>query len=106
VDPVNGLNSDHVLYPTSAYPNAEVNQGNPTVWRCVKGHDATFNNTPKLGSPYWEKADICGKTINSCKIRYQMSKSSGTNKGTLPGYEFNTEIPLPFGGFPGVVKFT
>jgi len=44
--------------------------------------------TIQLGDPiFMENADICGKSLNSCKKRFQMS-----NKGR----------PLPFGGYPGV----
>lgn len=44
--------------------------------------------TIQLGDPnFMENANICGKTLTSCKKRFQMS-----NKGR----------PLPFGGFPGV----
>ena len=40
---------------------------------------------------------VCGKTLNSCKIRYQGVDSNGDPVNRL--------IPLPFGGFPGTRKF-
>ena len=133
--------------------------------------EALFNNTnknPDTQRRYWKRIDLCGKTLNSCKIRFQ-GKSidiSSITKGTatfiecstnhglvmqdivkinLPigtdlatllngthrvttdggtdftiavnslaananfttGYisQIDTNVPLPFGGFPGSKKF-
>lgn len=41
--------------------------------------------------------DVCGKTVNSCKCRFH-PKYTGT-------VYTNTEVALPFGGFPGSRKF-
>lgn len=101
-DPLAG---EHVLYPNSSQPNPNVNDGLPTVWRCTTSHTSGSATAPKLGSSFWEPADICGKTITSCKIRFQATKASGSGTSTVPAYNFNTQVPLPFGGFPGVVKF-
>lgn len=58
------------------------------IWRCVRNVSA--GKTPDKFPAYWTRIDLCGKTINSCKIRFQNS---------------NTNAPLPFGGFPGSRKF-
>ena len=41
--------------------------------------------------------DVCGKSLTSCKIRFHPKYA-----GTL---STNTDIALPFGGFPGSRKF-
>ena len=69
------------------------------IWKAKIAH----SNKPPLDSSnnpinkvYWERIDFCGKTLNSCKIRYQ-----GNNSDTT----LNEGVPLPFGAFPGVAKF-
>ena len=54
---------------------------------------------------YWERGDICGKRLNSCKCRFGFNpitpnSASSTGKATK-----DTELALPFGGFPGARKF-
>lgn len=61
--------------------------------------EALFDNygkNPETNRQYWKRIDLCGKTMNSCKIRFQGNASDTT---------LNTEVPLPFGGFPGAKKF-
>ena len=41
--------------------------------------------------------DVCGKTVNSCKCRFHPKYDGSTYT--------NTDIALPFGGFPGSRKF-
>ena len=54
---------------------------------------------------YWERGDVCGKRLNSCKCRFgfnPIDPNSGTSTGKATK---DTELPLPFGGFPGARKF-
>ena len=44
----------------------------------------------------WKRIDVCGKRVNSCKVRFQATSVPGT----LDSY-----LPLPFGGFIGTNKF-
>lgn len=53
--------------------------------------------TPETNPAYWKRIDLCGKLLQSCKIRFQ---GGNADPSTL-----NTNIPLPFGGFPGTKKF-
>ena len=79
-----------------------------TVWRCIKAHVASTDFTPKLGSKHWVRADVCGKLLKSCKLRYQAQrKTSNTGVATnlLVSDVVNTDSELPFGGFPGSRKF-
>jgi lambda family phage minor tail protein L len=58
------------------------------IWECIR--DITDKRPDKFPA-YWKRVDVCGKIINSCKIRFQGGS--------------DTSIPLPFGGFPGSSKF-
>ena len=66
---------------------------------------------PDLYPRYWERLDVCGKTLQSCRIRYQgittdMVTDRATLLGTVPGDEYlNGNVALPFGGFPGARKY-
>ena len=77
-----------------------------TIWRALVGHTRSATIEPDFDSPYWSRADICGKLIKSCKLRYQargINNDSGTN--FIPSTTFSTSAVLPFGGFPGSRKF-
>jgi hypothetical protein len=39
---------------------------------------------------------VCGKTLTSCKLRFQGNKADTT---------LNESEPLPFGAFPGILRF-
>lgn len=57
---------------------------------------------PYFGSPYWTRADSCSKTLGGCKSRFQIRLVADTS---IPSAAKNTRTPLPFGAFPGSVKF-
>ena len=60
------------------------------IWRALRNVPA--NKSPLSNGFYWYREDVCGKLINSCKVRFQ-----GNNNDTT----LNTSQTLPFGGFPG-----
>ncbi len=63
------------------------------------------NGFPQFGK-YWERADICGKSLNSCMQRYQFNPvniNSDSDKG--PGYIRNESVKIQFGGFPTSRKY-
>ena len=76
------------------------------IWECLVAHNSQGNlanskspidtegNT--TNSRIWKRLDVCGKTINSCKVRFQGSRVDST---------LDQSVPLPFGGFPGLLKF-
>ena len=68
--------------------------GHTEIWEALKAVPA--NKNPKSQKVYWKRLDVCGKTLNSCKIRFQ---GNNTNDALL-----TTEV-LPFGGFPGSKQF-
>lgn len=54
------------------------------------------NKNPETASAFWKRVDVCGKLINSCKVRYQGNNSDDT---------LDIQRTLFFGGFPGSKKF-
>lgn len=87
-----------------SYTNGSYVEHSGTVWKAKFGHLSTISNTPSIGSSLWSRGDLCGKTLLSCKKRFQFVPASvGSN--SLPSVELDTSKALPFGGFPGSLKF-
>jgi lambda family phage minor tail protein L len=82
-----------VTYSIGAY----VKSGN-NIWKALR---SSTNISPVTGSLYWTRVDYCGKTLNSCKCRFQFRP---TNDGVASAIK-ETDKVLPFGAFPGSVKF-
>ena len=65
----------------------------------VQVWEALFDNAdknPRHHRKYWKRIDLCGKSLTSCKIRFQ---------GNANNDDLDSAVPLPFGGFPGSKKF-
>lgn len=75
-----------------------------TIWRCTASHSSV---EPGTDFRVWVRGDVCGKLLESCKIRYQgMVKAKvGSNTNGIPHDDTDTARMLPFGGFPGSKKF-
>jgi len=73
--------------------------------RCIFRSIATNNqgNTPALNSPYWEREDLCGKTLNSCKCRFAIQHVDAS-QASLPKSKKHNPV-IPFGSFPGAGNF-
>jgi len=69
--------------------NAIVKSGN-YIYQAIQS--VPINKPPATSTAYWTRIDLCGKTINSCKVRFQNGGVDGS-------------VALPFGGFPGTRKF-
>jgi len=81
----------------------EYNDGTKTtVWKCII---AGSGNTPGVNSIYWEKGDICGKKLSSCKCRFQFKPQTPASSNSDPSTDKNTSKVLPFGAFIGSMKF-
>ncbi len=109
------LNNDYVLYPYHS-GSTEASIGfvdTSTIWRNTISLAAGSGEAPHKDSLFWAPGDVCGKTLNSCKSRYQYQpRIVGTDVGvnqvgqkTQPAVEKDTNALLPFGGFPGSRKF-
>lgn len=62
------------------------------LWICIVAKPAGVAANPITNSVYWERYDVCGKTLDSCKMRFHKENT-------------DRSVPLPFGGFPGSRKF-
>ena len=71
-----------------------ITNGHTEIWEALRPVPA--NKNPRNQKVYWKRLDVCGKTLNSCKIRFQ-----GNNNTE----ELLTSFILPFGGFPGSKQF-
>jgi len=71
-----------------------VENGVTKIWKALRD---TPQNAPPGTSPfYWVRLDVCGKLIQSCKVRFQ---------GNNVNDDLDFNVPLPFGGFPGSKQF-
>lgn len=86
--------------PRSAgYKTKTVRNGHTEIWEAIRAVPAETSNgqhNPTNSRGYWKRLDVCGKTLNSCKIRFQ---------GNNANEDLNTTFALPFGGFPGAKQF-
>lgn len=81
------------------YKTKTITNGHTEIWQTIRVVPAETSNgqyNPRSSKGYWTRIDVCGKTLNSCKIRFQGNNSDET---------LNTSFVLPFGGFPGAKQF-
>jgi lambda family phage minor tail protein L len=76
-----------------------------TIWRCKVPHTSSAAITPTNTSAYWVREEICGKTMQSCKARYGFKPSVLTSANQKPDGATNLAARLPFGSFPGTLKY-
>ena len=81
--------------------------GANTIWRAVRENSGI---TPGTNESVWTRGDVCGKLLKSCKIRYQGIPLANEDDGSyaadaIPSPQTDTNVPLPFGAFPGTRKF-
>jgi len=80
-------------------------RGIHSIFFCTAAHTSGSDKEPATISSYWRKEELCGKTINSCKCRFQASLTNpGQNNSLAKGTKDTTE-QLPFGGFPGLSQY-
>jgi lambda family phage minor tail protein L len=72
--------------------------------RLFKKIYATQGSTSEGSTPaynkFWELGDVCGKRLFSCTRRFQYRPATSSGQ-PVPSTDYNQEIILPFGGFPG-----
>ena len=82
-----------------AYKTKTITNGHTEIWETIRAVPAESSNgqyNPRNSRAYWKRLDVCGKTLNSCKIRFQGNNSDDS---------LNSVFVLPFGGFPGAKQF-
>jgi len=76
--------------------------GQTTLWKATRN---TTGNTPSSNSVYWVRGDVCGKKLSSCKCRFQFKPTNPAVSNSTPATEKDSNKVLPFGAFPGSMKF-
>ena len=76
-----------------------------TIWRCKVAHTSSALIIPTSTSAYWVREEICGKTMQSCKARFGFKPSVLTSANQKPEGVTNLAARLPFGSFPGTLKY-
>ena len=70
------------------------------LWQVAKFTQVGGSHDTVQEGVYWTEGDICGKKIKSCSLRFHAKEHSSITAGIA--VETNSNIALPFGGFPGV----
>ena len=90
----------------TAYSVGDYVERSNTVWLCILAHtSASGTIEPETSSIYWERGDLCGKQLNSCKCRFQFIPKNTATANSNALIDKDTTKSLPFGGFPGSLKF-
>tara|TARA_B100001245_G_scaffold28578_1_gene18505 strand:- start:704 stop:1834 length:1131 start_codon:yes stop_codon:yes gene_type:complete len=76
-----------------------------TIWKLLITHTSATAKAPVANSKYWLRAEICGKMLSSCKCRFQFVPYDADDDYSHPKADLNSNVALPFGGFPGTSKF-
>ncbi len=79
--------------------------GEKTIWKCIQAHTSSAAIVPERKSSYWVREDSCGKTMQSCKCRFGFIPVADSANNEAPKSDKNTAATLPFGSFPGTLKF-
>ena len=73
-----------------------------TVWVCIRSHTTT--QVPAIGSKYWKRADVCGKKLSSCAVRYKSQQVTIATGTIISTSEDKTKV-LQYGGFPASRRY-
>ena len=71
---------------------------NNKIWVCTR---TNRNQIPVEGSEYWERADVCGKKLSSCAVRFKAIPAAGGQ----PRVAQDERQILPYGGFPAARRY-
>lgn len=73
-----------------------------TLWLCIKSHAGS--QTPSNSSKYWKRAELCGKKLSSCAIRFRSQQVTNATGLTVAVTE-NTDGILKYGGYPASRRY-
>ena len=75
------------------------------IWKAKRTQASGGTQVAPGFNDFWERGDLCGKRLSSCSCRFGFDPiNSGTATSTGKATK-NSELVLPFGGFPGARKF-
>ena len=86
--------NDYVSYTASSLTK---------MWKASRTQDLGSNTAPGFNS-YWTRGDVCGKRLTSCACRFGFRPINAGSSSTGKTQK-NSQVTLPFGGFPGARKF-
>ena len=73
-----------------------------TIWKSLTS--GNVGNTPSLTSGYWEREELCGKKLSSCKCGFQ-ARMVSEDSSSVPQSAKDSSRVIPFGAFPGSHRF-
>lgn len=74
-----------------------------SIWQSL--HTSNLNNAPSPGSAHWERQDLCSKTLEGCKCRFQAIAVDYTDSTKPLSSAKQNKYALPFGSFPGTATY-
>jgi lambda family phage minor tail protein L len=75
---------------------------NGKVWVATS---PSTNVPPGTDEFVWERADLCGKKLSSCAIRFKAKEFTGQGLSAPSYSQVDDNAVLPYGGFPGAKRF-
>jgi lambda family phage minor tail protein L len=96
--------TEHATSGTNYTVGNLVRYNSETIWKCLRNHSSP-SPVPEEGKGFWTREDLCGKILNSCKIRYGAVPTGTTGANQKPRGRTNSAARLPFGSFPGTLKY-
>jgi len=81
--------------------NEYVKSGNK-LWQVKRNTIPSSNTTVPIEGASWTEGDICSKSLTACKKRFHALKGAVNEEYVLITTDSN--ISLPFGGFPGALQ--
>jgi lambda family phage minor tail protein L len=88
---------------STSYSLGSLVRSSNTIWKST--HASNQNNTPAHGTGHWLREEVCGKTLQSCKVRYGVVPIVNTSANQPPSGRTSKAARLPFGSFPGTLKY-
>jgi len=71
------------------------------LWQVKHTTETGSSHNTRAEGAYWTQGDVCAKKLKSCALRFQAKVHGSITGGVAVSKDSN--IPLPFGGFPGSV---
>ena len=93
---------------SAGFRTKTIRDGHTEIWEAVRTVPAESSNgqyNPTTSKAYWKRLDVCGKTLQSCKCRFGFKPNDLTGASKKPDGSKNLAARLPFGSFPGTLKF-
>lgn len=90
---------NYYAYTDDRYNNYVTHTGSDSkvrLWKATRTQTSGSNVAPGFND-YWERGDVCGKRLKSCNKRFGFNATGAATT--------NSDVELPFGGFPGARKF-